>query len=81
MWDVVDQGHSFLCRGSTLFVVIYLRFFSSYRACNVVARDLAKYAMCGDPDEFLVWANPLPKFVKTVVARNLVEPVLPIVRP
>ena len=51
------------------------------RACNVVVHELAKYAMCGDLGKLHVWANPLPKFVKTLIARDLVEPVLPIVRP
>ena len=49
----------------------------SIPSCN----DLAKLAMSWDPGELYVWAHPLPEFVNTLVARDLVEPVFPMKRP
>jgi hypothetical protein len=51
------------------------------RACNSVSYELAKVAMCWDPGDLYVWANPLLEFVKTLVALDLVEAVFPISRP
>jgi hypothetical protein len=49
--------------------------FSIPRSCNSVAHELAKLALCWDPGELHVW------FVKTLVARDSVEPVVSIERP
>jgi len=50
------------------------------RACNGIAHNLAKLAMCWDPGGRHVWA--LPEFVKTLIARDYgsnnkaIEPVI-----
>ena len=49
------------------------------RACNGIAHNLAKLAMCWDPGGRHVWA--LPEFVKTLIARNVVELMVPITGP
>jgi len=44
------------------------------RACNGLAHNLAKLAMCWDPGNYHVWASPLPEFVKSLIAHDGVEP-------
>ena len=51
------------------------------RTCNSVAHNLARVGLSWDSGEHHVWANPLPEFVNTLVARDLVEPVFPMERP
>ena len=50
------------------------------RACNVIADNLVKLALSWDPGECHVWASPLPEFVMTLFARNVVEPMILIER-
>ena len=51
------------------------------RSCNSVAHDLAKLAMSWDLGDLYVWAHPLPEFINTLVARDLVKPVFPMEMP
>jgi hypothetical protein len=43
------------------------------RSCNVVAHEVAKLSMNWDPGQSDVWLDPLPKFVNSLVARDLAE--------
>jgi hypothetical protein len=51
------------------------------RICNSVAYELANVGMSGDPGESCIWTNPLPEFVKSLVARDSIEPMVLITRP
>lgn len=53
---------------STDFVVHRIRHCN--RACNVVAHELARARVNRDPDEPLVWLDPLPAFVLDILIRN-----------
>jgi hypothetical protein len=44
------------------------------RICNVAAHDLASIGRSGDPDHPIVWIDPLPDFVKNILARDLLGP-------
>ena len=44
------------------------------RNCNSVAHNLAKIGLSWNPGEYHVCANPLPEFVQTFVARDVVKP-------
>ena len=44
------------------------------RICNVAAHDLASIGLSGDPDHPIVWIDPLPDFVKNILARDLLGP-------
>ena len=46
------------------------------RSCNGCAHELACVGFRRDPDQPAVWADPLPNFVKLLVDRDLVDPVL-----
>ena len=45
----------------------------SPRSCNSSAHEIAKIALSWDPDQFLVWDDPLPEFVNNLAARDFVE--------
>jgi hypothetical protein len=51
------------------------------RACNSVAHELAKFARSWDQGDLHVLVHPLPEFVQTLVARDLVKPMSLIERP
>jgi len=51
------------------------------RACNSVAHNLASLGMSWDPDESCIWTSTLPDSVKSLVARDSVEPSISITRP
>lgn len=40
------------------------------RSCNAVAHELACSSASRDPDEPLVWLDPLPTFVQDILIRN-----------
>jgi hypothetical protein len=51
------------------------------RTCNGVAHDLASLEMSWDPGEILCLEEPLPGFVRLLVARDSVESSVSITRP
>jgi hypothetical protein len=42
-------------------------------SCNSIAHEIAKMGMSWDPGQSVVWTDPLPEFVNTLVARDLAE--------
>jgi hypothetical protein len=41
--------------------------------CNSAAHSLASLGLSRDPGVFCIWTNPLPEFVKSFVACDVVE--------
>lgn len=78
---VTSSSHS-QAVGATIFaeikMLLQLHFANSKvsfapRSCNNVAHNLAKIGVSWDPDQSVVWVDPLPYFVRTLVIRDRTE--------
>ena len=46
------------------------------RFSNQCAHELARYGLQRDPDQPVIWSDPLPNFLQTVLDRDLADPVM-----
>ena len=46
----------------------------STRSCNKCAHELAHFGLARDPDQPIVWLDPLPRFVQSLLDCDAADP-------